>query len=889
MVDPEGPSQYFTMKLFSIPPHFMHFVIPQFKRLTRALWPILLLAGASIDPVFGQDSANEAVYELNPFEVTASDDNSYLAKNAVSATKFNTALKDIPISLQVMTESFMDDTFSNDLESAMEYAAAVNDATDQGGTRETGVFSIRGFRIDRAKRDGVVSYYGQDMTNIARVEVMKGPASLLYGQTEPGGIINYVPKRPFDEPRYSIKLSAGSDGFYRSEVEATGPLRKDKDGFATLVYRLDASYEEEDGWKPSAAKEKKFISPVLEWRFTPRSKLTFQYEKHDQFRVTQHGLGRGSRFAREQWLAAEDNPNNPNDLKSTGAYIGGSSGYLVLTADSGLPVLVSPDANDPTKFKLSGLPGVVGDARWDDGTGYLKEDPAYFVFNPDTASTSPVVLVIDEFIPVPYDFTPEHPSDFNQLKRDFYSLDLQAPLPLDGWFFRAVGVWDNPSLDIQESRHLPLASYSGDAVRYVRGNFSSTFFENKVDHYQINITGKWEIGPLFNQTIIGGEWVSDSYRNRIWADLPPADIAAQGEKVRVISGISLPFLQESRLFDIENTTLQARSERLPSSASLINKSQGYYISNLTSFWEDQIKLLLGLRYGNSYTTNYQGNSAGEAEVPPWSEVFLRSDTTEKYTPQYGLIYSPSDSLSFYVSYSESFSPTSQLLDQVNEAGTAIEPTVPATPFEGVGKEIGVKVDLMDSKISGTLAYFEIERNNIITSEPSNDPRFPDESVQVQGASEISKGIDIDLIYTPMPNLQFVLGYAYIESEVALGITDIYPDTVGVPDHNLSLWSKYSFKDGPLDGLSGGLGINYLGDMRLLPPLRQFLSRGLESTYLYGGDYIKLSAMLAYEKELFDNTVTIAVNVKNLTDEQAYTANGRVIDPRQMYLSVQYEF
>ncbi|MGC9452080.1 MAG: TonB-dependent siderophore receptor [Oceanipulchritudo sp.] len=839
-------------------------------------------------PLSAQEGG-DAVYELSPFEVTAADDNSYLAKNAVSATKFDTALKDIPISLQVMTESFMDDTFSTDLEAAMEYAAAVNDATDQGGTRETGVFSIRGFRIDRVKRDGVISYYGQDMTNIARVEVMKGPASLLYGQTEPGGIINYVPKRPFDEPRYSIKLSAGSYGFYRGEVEATGPILKNKDGFANLVYRLDASYEEEDGWKFSDTTEKKFISPVLEWRFTPRAKLTFQYEKHDQFRITQHGLARGSRFAREQWLAAVDDPNNPNDLKSIGAFVGGSSGYMVLTADTGLPVLVSPDAQDPTRYKLSGLPGVQGDPRWDDGNGYLKEDPAYFVFNPGTASTSPVVLVIDEFTPVPYDFTPEHPDDFNQLKRDFYSLDFQAPLPLDGWFIRAVAVWDNPSLDIRESRHLPLATYSGDAVRQSRGNFSSTFFENKVDHYQVNLTGKWEIGPFFNQTIIGGEWVSDSFRNRTWAFLPPADVDALGEMVRVVGGISLPYLDAFRIFDMDSSVLPDRAERLPATASLTNESQGYYVSNLTSFWEDQLKVLLGLRYGRAYTKTYEGNSAGEEEVPAWSKLSVKGDAMDKYTPQYGLIYSPRESLSFYVSYSESFWPTSQLLEQINEEGTAIEASVPATPFEGIGKEAGVKVDLMDSKISGTLAYFEIERKNIITREPADDPRFPDESVEVQGASETSKGIDLDLIYTPMDNLQLVLGYAYIESEVALGVMDIYEGSVGVPDHNLSLWTKYSVKEGPLDGLSAGFGINYLGDMRLIAPLRQFLSRGIESTHLFGGDYLKFSGMLSYETELFGNQATFSFNVKNLTDKQAYTAGGRVIEPRQMYFSVKYEF
>lgn len=862
---------------------------PTPKTKEKTLQTVLCLGVLLAQPVRGQAGGDEAVFDLGPFEVVVENDNSYLAKNAVSATKFNTALKDIPISLQVMTESFMDDTFSTDLESVMEFAAAVNDATDQGGTRETGVFSIRGFRIDRVKRDGVISYYGQDMTNIARVEVMKGPASLLYGQTEPGGIINYVPKRPFDEPRYSVKLSAGSDGFRRSEAEATGPLWKNAEGFAHLVYRLDVSYEEEDGWKFSERHKKKFASPVIEWRFTPRAKLTFQYERHDQERMTQHGLARGSRFAREQWQAAVDDPANPNDLKSTGAYTGGSNGGMLLVADSGLPVLVTPDAAAPGKFLLTGLPGVRGDPRWDDGNGHLKEDAAFFVANPETTSSSPVVLVVDEWTPVPYGFTPEHPDDFNTLKRDFYSLDFQAPLPWDGWFFRAVGVWDNPTLDIVESRHLVLSTYSGDAVRYSRANFSSTFFENKVNHYQANITGKWELGPVFNQTIIGGEWVKDKFRNRVWAELPPSEYAQAVELLRVIGGESLPFLAPTRLIDVENTQLPDRDARVPSTASLTNKSEGYYVSNLSSVLDDKLKVLLGLRYGRAYTRNYVGNTAGTVEVEPWAELASEGDAVDKYTPQYGLIYAPKESLSFYLSYSESFWPTSEMLDTINTDGTAIEPLVPASPFEGTGKEAGMKVDLMDSKISGTLAYFEIERKNIITREPSNDPRFPDESIEVQGASEVSKGIDFDLIYSPLDSLQIVLGYAYIESEVALGLEDVYENTVGVPDHNLSIWSKYSANDGWLEGFSAGFGVNYLGNMRLVAPLRQFLAQGQESTQLYGGDYFKFSAMVSYETTLFGNDATIAVNVKNLTDKRAYTAGGRVIAPRQVYVSLKYAF
>ena len=178
----------------------MKLINPKKLILTTLLTPLLAWAQS--------DSSDEPIFELSPFEVSAADDGSYVAKNSISATKFDTALKDIPVSLQVMTEAFLDDTFSLDLESSMEYSAAVNLSSNLGsGNREGGQFAIRGFNAARVKRDGVIAYYSQDLTNIARVEVMKGPASLLYGEAQPGGIINYIPKRPLTEPRYKATVS----------------------------------------------------------------------------------------------------------------------------------------------------------------------------------------------------------------------------------------------------------------------------------------------------------------------------------------------------------------------------------------------------------------------------------------------------------------------------------------------------------------------------------------------------------------------------------------------------------------------------------------------------------------------------------------------------------
>ncbi|MCD8481317.1 MAG: hypothetical protein LR015_00760 [Verrucomicrobia bacterium] len=101
----------------------------------------------------------------------------------------------------------------------------------------------------------------------------------------------------------------------------------------------------------------------------------------------------------------------------------------------------------------------------------------------------------------------------------------------------------------------------------------------------------------------------------------------------------------------------------------------------------------------------------------------------------------------------------------------------------------------------------------------------------------------------MLNLQFVVGYAYIESEVALGVAQSYKDAVGVPTHNATFWGKYTFIDGPLDGFAIGLGLNYTGSRRLFAPLRQFLEQGNEKRkYIRGWVSPHLLAAVIFHRD-----------------------------------------
>ncbi|NEQ34563.1 MAG: TonB-dependent siderophore receptor, partial [Leptolyngbya sp. SIO4C5] len=104
-------------------------------------------------------------------------------------------------------------------------------------------------------------------------------ASVLYGQNDPGGIINLVTKRPLARPFYEFEFQAGSDGLLRPSADLTGPLTED----GTLRYRLNAAYQYENGFRNFETESNRFfIAPVLSWDISDRTQLSILLEYTDE-------------------------------------------------------------------------------------------------------------------------------------------------------------------------------------------------------------------------------------------------------------------------------------------------------------------------------------------------------------------------------------------------------------------------------------------------------------------------------------------------------------------------------------------------------------------------------------------------------------------------------
>lgn len=231
----------------------------------------------------------EFAYSLNPaadeldeeIVVTGDRDDGYNPSNSGTATGTNTRIRDIPLSIQIVPQQVLQDRNVTQLGNALETVGGVVPSGGRGTSVFGPNFLIRGFDVsDSIFRDGI-SYFSLaplSTNDIERIEVLKGPASVLFGQGEPGGIINLVSKPTLRDPFYSLSFSAGNFNTYRGGLDFSGPLNAAR----TVRYRLNVSYENYGSFRDFVNGEQFIVSPVLTWDIGSNTSINFygQYTRN---------------------------------------------------------------------------------------------------------------------------------------------------------------------------------------------------------------------------------------------------------------------------------------------------------------------------------------------------------------------------------------------------------------------------------------------------------------------------------------------------------------------------------------------------------------------------------------------------------------------------------
>lgn len=240
----------------------------------------LLALAVALSPV----AVSAATDELPELNVTATAEPAYQPVVARSATKTDAPLRDIPQTVNVVPAAVIQDQRATSLEQVLRNVPGVA-ASNGDGQRDQAV--IRGFTaigdqyVDGFRDDAL---YFRDLSNVESVEVIKGPAAVLYGRGSSGGLINRVSKQPLFRDQNSLTLSGGSWDQGRFELDTNQVLGERTAG------RLTGAIERSNGFRDHYFLEREALAPSLAVKLGEGRRLTAGADWLRDRRTTDFGV-----------------------------------------------------------------------------------------------------------------------------------------------------------------------------------------------------------------------------------------------------------------------------------------------------------------------------------------------------------------------------------------------------------------------------------------------------------------------------------------------------------------------------------------------------------------------------------------------------------------------
>lgn len=266
-----------TRRSFCMRPH----ALPQRRALSVAMLALLGSAAAPATSAFAQET------NLPQIEVSAESEKAngpvrgYVAKRSASGTKTDAALIETPQAITVITRDQMEDRGATNVQETLRYSAGIRSEAfgyDNRGDAQT----VRGVSPVNYL-DGLQLLFGSynntrpDVYMLERVEVLHGPASVLYGQGSVGGVINMVSKKPQAERMNEVGVQVGTYNRKQISGDFTGAIDDD----AKWLYRLVVVGRESDTSVDHVPDNRTLVAPSITWRPTTDTSLTLyaRYQK----------------------------------------------------------------------------------------------------------------------------------------------------------------------------------------------------------------------------------------------------------------------------------------------------------------------------------------------------------------------------------------------------------------------------------------------------------------------------------------------------------------------------------------------------------------------------------------------------------------------------------
>ncbi|RCR70385.1 TonB-dependent receptor [Larkinella punicea] len=387
----------------------------------------------------------------------------------------------------------------------------------------------------------------------------------------------------------------------------------------------------------------------------------------------------------------------------------------------------------------------------------------------------------------------------------------------------------------------------------------------KTDGRIYSYNGIWDAAneSKFGQIFVNGEVTTGPVVHRILGGLDLGN-----KKYMADWGQSFPLYDSTFVFNSNapNYYLPAhlipkfdRSTSLRARAGVNVMSQsftGLYVQDELRFWQDRIRLTLAGRLTSVKDSQY---GAGTDET--------------KFTPRVGISGSINKQTSIYALYDQAFVPQSG----ADRQGKAFD------PITGNNLEAGLKKDWADGRWNSTVSVYQITKNNVLTTDPTN----PNYSIQL-GETQ-TKGVEVDIRGELLPGMNLVINYAYTDGKIT---KDTKSENVGLPvpgfsKHVTNAWLSYRLRKGALQGLGASLGYQWQLDRY------GWFSDAVDDKPTMPNTF-RLDGAISWQ----NNRMSVALNVNNILDAYlysgAYYAWSRAYywqaeAPRNFRLSLGYKF
>ncbi|MBK1875631.1 TonB-dependent siderophore receptor [Pelagicoccus mobilis] len=723
----------------------------------KFLRPLCLALPALIPGInaYSQSDDKDIVFDLSPFHVEATDDEFYETTNSQAATRMSVPLKDVPFNLQVINQQLIDDTMAFGGQPLGFGGGANREAVSWSGAVEGK--SVRGFNTLEFLRNGFLRYSDNGSATIEKVEIIKGPNSILDGVTKPGGVINVVTKKPnphrdFSKFKfvYGIPLDRMVANF---DFNRRLSMREDGEAFAT--FRLVGGIERSEYVTKYRKRKLENIMPSLTFNFTENTLLGIQ---HEYYKVN------GERGNGDDAFGNRVNVDDPNGLRGEVPFLHYYNGNYEEGQIKQYMSWGGPDLNEAH-------PEVVNDTL----VSFEHRFQDNLVFNLD------------------YNYHNRKVNWGTTLNNQRTQVDpVDGIFPEDGTPFR----WRRRFQDNKRTQ----------IVEGFRGQLAWSFDAGEQTHrFVAGFLNQEEHSNGHSDYLVGGE---DLFNNGVFfGNNSMEDAIAAGP-----DGKPDPLWDRFPLFEADPDL------RFPTGGQFIPwgdkwhkyvDTTSFYLNHHTKWFNDKLTTLVGVYDASLDISNPIYNRTRE-DVPLGDLVRETGFDEGEAMPQVGAVYSINNTLGIYGNFSRSMSDNGGKEDGFKN---------PLGPKQGEIHEIGAKFTTNDGKVSGVISLWEITESNSgqwdeYAPNEDNPTGDPDDTENPPGAwvavGEVTaKGLDADFFFYPIKNFNTVLSYGYKTKETT---EDLDASRIGRPHniykHKISLFNKYTWADGPLAGMSANLGLTY---------------------------------------------------------------------------------